>query len=54
MCANAPDRTVKISDIERKILSKNLTQLNMHDCLTNYSQLNVLLIDSTGTEVTLL
>lgn len=54
MCLEKKDKTVKMTDIERKIVAKNFTSSNLELCLKEYINLGVLYQNSDGTEITLL
>jgi DNA replication licensing factor MCM7 len=54
MCNNIKDKTIKISDLQKKIMSRNLTEKDMRLCLEEYSNLNVLYVNEKKNEVTLI
>lgn len=54
LCSRSKDRTVKISDLEHKVLGKKYTKEQMFDCIDEYSNLNVLYVDKNRTEITLI
>ncbi len=53
MCKNAKDKTVKIGELEKKVKSKRFTSQNLMDCIDEYANLNVLYVNKSMTEVTL-
>ena len=54
MCLGGKDKTVKIEDIERKVLSRGFSKQQLEGMLEEYKNINCLYINTTGTEVTLL
>ena len=54
MCNNSKDKTIKISDLINKCLSKSLAQENVNECLEEYTNLNVIYVNNNRTEVTLI
>ncbi len=54
MCSHLKDKTIKISDLQKKIISRNLTEKDMRLCLEEYSNLNVLYVNEKKNEVTLI
>jgi DNA replication licensing factor MCM7 len=54
MCNNSKDKTIKISDLLNKCLSKSLSQENVNECLEEYTNLNVIYVNNNRTEVTLI
>ena len=53
-CNNKEDKTIKISDLQTKVISKRLTVENMKECIEEYSNLNVIYVDKNYTEITLI
>ncbi len=54
LCNNAKDKTVKISDLLKKIISRNLNERDMRLCLEEYANLNVVYVNEKTNEVTLI
>lgn len=52
-CANK-DKTVGMADIERKVLSKGFKIEALHDTIENYSNLGIIFVNTSQTEVTLI
>jgi DNA replication licensing factor MCM7 len=53
MCNNK-NKTAKLAEVERKLINKNLKVTDLELCLEQYSALNVLMLNSDKTEVTLI
>ncbi len=54
MCSSKEDRTIKYSELERKIMAKKLSVETMQECVNQYVNLNVLYVSNNKTEITLL
>jgi DNA replication licensing factor MCM7 len=54
LCNNSKDKTIKVSDLIKKCVSKNLTTDNVNECIEEYHNLNVIYLDKNGTEITLI
>ncbi len=54
MCNASKDKTIKISDLQTKVISKKMTVENMQECIEEYSNLNVIYVDKNYTEITLI
>ncbi len=53
MCTKSKDKTVKLEDIERKIVNKNINKQILQDCIEQYHNLDIIYVDKNRTEITL-
>jgi len=53
LCSGKDDKTIEIIDLERKLKAKKLLE-NMHECINQYVELNVLYLSNNKKEITLL
>ncbi len=54
LCSKSKDKTIKVQELQKKILSRNLTERDMRLCLEEYSNLNVIYVNDKNNEVTLI
>lgn len=54
LCNSSKDKTIKVSDLIKKCVSKNLTPDNVNECIEEYNNLNVIYLDKNGSEITLI
>jgi DNA replication licensing factor MCM7 len=54
MCNSNKNKTANLAEVERKLINKGFKTSEMEQCLEQYSNLNVLIVNSDKTEVTLL
>lgn len=54
MCSGNSERTVKVSDVEKKIVHKGFKPEDLMNTLDEYVNLNVIYVNGNKTEVTLL
>ena len=54
VCSKRQDKTVKYTDLERKLIQMGFTKESLNDCVNEYSKLNVLYISEDGTQISLI
>ena len=54
ICTNSKNKTVKYNDLETKIIHKGFNLENIQETVNQYVKLNVLLVNNSKTEITLL
>lgn len=54
ICTNMKNKTVKLNDLERRLLAKGFNVDTIQETVNEYTRLNVLLLNNAKTEVTLL
>jgi DNA replication licensing factor MCM7 len=54
LCSKKPDKTVKLSEIERRLVNQGFTSKSLKDCVNEYSKLNVLMVSDDESRITLL
>lgn len=54
VCSKKQDKTVKFSDLERKLIQMGFTAKSLRDCVNEYSKLNVLYVSEDGIQISLL
>lgn len=53
MCKNASHYTIKKTDLEKRVLAKGHVIDNLKKCITQYSNLGVLMLGDGGNKITL-
>lgn len=54
LCSAKADKTVGMSEIERKVLAKGFKLEALHDTIENYANLSIIYVNTARTEVTLI
>jgi len=54
MCSSKDNKTIKYTELERKILAKKLSIDNMNECINQYASLSILYVSKSKEEITLL
>lgn len=54
MCSSKTEKTVGMSEIERKVLSKGFSIENLNETIENYTNLSIIFVNKSRTEVTLI
>jgi len=54
LCSKKPDKTIRLTDIERRLVNQGFTTKSLKECVNEYSRLNVLMVSDDESRITLL